>query len=90
MVRSGPRAVSVTLSGISPESRSRVNTFAYNQILGGRLGVHNAQDLAIVGNYIEIGPGVRGNRRSPGRCHRTVALCRQQRGPSEERGPWAR
>lgn len=59
MVRESP-TVSVTLSGISPESRSRVNTFAYNQIVGGRLGVHNAQDLAIVGNYIEIGPGVDG------------------------------
>jgi hypothetical protein len=57
MVRRAPSAVSVTLSGISPESRSRVNTFAYNQIIGGRLGVHHAQDLAIVGNYIEIGPG---------------------------------
>ena len=59
MVRESP-TVSVTLSGISPESGSRVNTFAYNQIIGGRLGVHNAQDLAIVGNYIEIGPGVDG------------------------------
>jgi hypothetical protein len=60
MVRRAPSAVSVTLSGLSPESRSRVNTFASNQIIGGQLGVHNAQDLAIVGNYIEIGPGVGG------------------------------
>jgi hypothetical protein len=60
MVRRAPSAVSVTLSGLSPESRSRVNTFAYNQIIGGQLGVHNAQDLAIVGNYIEIGPGAGG------------------------------
>ena len=37
-----------------------MNAFAYNQIVGGRLGVHDAQDLAIVGNYIEIGPGVDG------------------------------
>lgn len=59
MVRTG-LSESVSLSGISPESRSRVNTFAYNQILGGRLGVIDAQDLAIVGNYIEIGPGVAG------------------------------
>jgi hypothetical protein len=59
MVRESP-SVSVTLSGITPESRSRVNTFAYNQILGGQLGVHWAQDLAVVGNYIEIGPGVKG------------------------------
>jgi hypothetical protein len=60
MVRSGPTSVSVTLSGSSPESRSRVNTLAYNQILNGRLGVHDAQDLAIVGNYIEAGRDVPG------------------------------
>jgi hypothetical protein len=60
MVRRAPSAVSVTLSGITPEARSRVNTFAYNQILGGRLGVHDAQDLAIIGNYIEAGRNVSG------------------------------
>ena len=54
MVRTGGD-VSVTLSGTTPESQSRVNTFAYNQIRGGRLGVHDAQDLTIVGNYIEAG-----------------------------------
>lgn len=59
MVRTG-LSESVSLSGISPDSRSRVNTFAYNQILGGRLGVIDAQDLAIIGNYIEIGPDVAG------------------------------
>jgi hypothetical protein len=59
MVRTG-RSESVSLSGISPDSRSRVNTFAYNQILGGRLGVIDAQDLAIIGNYIAIGPDVDG------------------------------
>jgi hypothetical protein len=59
MVRTG-LSESVSLSGISPDSRSRVNTFAYNQILGGRLGVIDAQDLAIIGNYIEIGPDVDG------------------------------
>ena len=47
--------VSVTLSGTSPESPSRQNTFAYNQIYGGRLGLHDAQDTSIVGNYIEGG-----------------------------------
>jgi hypothetical protein len=58
MVRRSPSDVSVTLSGITPEARSRVNTFAYNQIHGGRLGVHDAQDLAIIGNYIEAGRNV--------------------------------
>jgi hypothetical protein len=58
MVRNGHSdAVSVTLSGTSPESPSRQNTFAYNQIYGGRLGLHDAQDISIVGNYIEDGPG---------------------------------
>jgi hypothetical protein len=61
MVRSGHGSgVSVTLSGISPESPSRQNTFAYNQIYGGRLGLHDAQDTSIVGNYIEGGPGQSG------------------------------
>lgn len=46
---------SVTLSGTSPDSPSRRNTFAYNHIHGGNLGLHNAHDIAIVGNYIEIG-----------------------------------
>lgn len=54
MVRSGV-GVSVTLSGTTPESPSRRNTFAHNQILGGRLGLHDAQDLSIFGNYIEAG-----------------------------------
>ena len=56
MVRSGRgKDVSVTLSRTSPESPSRQNTFAYNQIYGGRLGLHDAQDISIVGNYIEGG-----------------------------------
>jgi hypothetical protein len=55
MVRRSP-SVSVTLSGITPEAPSRQNTFAYNQIYGGQLGLHDAQDLSIIGNYIEAGP----------------------------------
>lgn len=48
-------SVSVTLSGTRPESPSRQNTFAYNQIYGGRLGLHDAHDTSIIGNYIEGG-----------------------------------
>lgn len=59
MVRSS-LSTSVTLSGTTPESPSKVNTFAYNQILGGQLGVIDAHDLSIVGNHIETGPKVLG------------------------------
>ena len=54
MVRRGT-SVSVTLSGTSPESPSRQNTFAHNQIYGGRLGLHDANDTFIIDNYIEGG-----------------------------------
>lgn len=60
MVRRPGNPTSVTLSGTRPESPSRQNTFAYNQIQGGSVGLHDAHDAAIVGNYIEAGPEQKG------------------------------
>jgi hypothetical protein len=47
--------VCVTLSGVSGDIPASNNTFAYNQIRGGTLGMINAQYTSIVGNYIEGG-----------------------------------
>jgi hypothetical protein len=47
--------VCVTLSGVSGDVPASNNSFAYNQIRGGSLGMINAQYTSIVGNYIEGG-----------------------------------
>jgi hypothetical protein len=46
---------SVTLSGVGPNIPALRNTFAYNQIYGGGLGMLQAENTSIVGNHIEGG-----------------------------------
>jgi hypothetical protein len=60
MVRRPGHPTCVTLSGNRPESPSRQNTFAYNRIQGGSVGLHDAHDAAIVGNFIEAGAEQKG------------------------------
>jgi hypothetical protein len=51
----GNATVAVTLSGVSGTIPASGNTFACNQIRGGALGLVNARDTLITGNYIEAG-----------------------------------
>jgi len=51
----GNATVAVTLSGVSGAIPASGNTFACNQIRGGTLGLVNARDTLITGNYIEAG-----------------------------------
>ena len=53
--RHSTKAVSVTLSGVGPDIPALRNTFAYNQIYGGNLGMHDAENTSVIGNYIEGG-----------------------------------
>jgi hypothetical protein len=56
----GTPAVAVTLSGVNSAIPASGNTFACNQIRGGTLGLVNARDTLITGNYIEAGPASAG------------------------------
>ena len=60
MVRAPRAGVSVTLSGIRPESPSRRIAFVHNRVLGGSVGLHDAHDTSIIGNYIESGEDQQG------------------------------
>ena len=51
----GNATVAVTLSGVSGTIPASGNTFACNQIRGGTLGLVNARDTLITGNYIKAG-----------------------------------
>ena len=61
-VHSSKGGRSVSLSGVSGDIPASNNTFAYNQIRGGGLGMIDGQYTSIVGNYIEGSSGPEATR----------------------------